>query len=175
MLPPNSLAHNCNAGHEDLRLLARRRVPQMFYDYVDSGSWTESTYRANERELAAICLRQRVAVNIENRSLRSTMIGADVAMPVALAPTGLSGATPIIRKLERLNLESETSDAQKPAPPILLKAGTRLVCEWRGVTHTVLVHADGFEWNGRRYRSLTIVAREISACNKSPQATKLSL
>jgi L-lactate dehydrogenase (cytochrome) len=76
---------------EDLRTLARRRVPPMFYDYVDSGSWTESTYRANERELAAICFRQRVAVNVENRSIRSTMIGEDVAMPVALAPTGLCG------------------------------------------------------------------------------------
>src|ERR1700736_6192790 len=76
---------------EDLRLLARRRVPRMFYDYVDSGSWTENTYRANERDLAAICFRQRVAVNIENRSVRSTMIGEDVAMPVALAPTGLCG------------------------------------------------------------------------------------
>ena len=76
---------------EDLRLLARRRVPRMFYDYVDSGSWTESTYRANERDLAAICFRQRVAVNIENRSIRSTMIREDVAMPVALAPTGLCG------------------------------------------------------------------------------------
>jgi L-lactate dehydrogenase (cytochrome) len=61
---------------EDLRLLACRRVPRMFYDYVDSGSWTESTFR------------QRVAVNIENRSVRSMMIGEDVAMPVALAPTG---------------------------------------------------------------------------------------
>jgi L-lactate dehydrogenase (cytochrome) len=76
---------------EDLRLLARGRVPRMFYDYVDSGSWTESTYRANERDLAAICFRQRVAVNVENRSIRSTMIGEDVAMPVALAPTGLCG------------------------------------------------------------------------------------
>jgi L-lactate dehydrogenase (cytochrome) len=76
---------------EDLRLLARRRVPRMFYDYADSGSWTESTYRANEADLAAICFRQRVAVNIENRSVRSTMIGDDVAMPVALAPTGLCG------------------------------------------------------------------------------------
>ena len=55
----------------------------------------------------------------------------------------------IIRKLERLNLDSEASDAQKPAPPISLKAGTRLVREWRGVTYPVLVHADGFEWNGR--------------------------
>jgi isopentenyl diphosphate isomerase/L-lactate dehydrogenase-like FMN-dependent dehydrogenase len=63
----------------------------MFYDYVDSGSWTESTYRANERDLATICFRQRAAVNIENRSIRSTMIGEDVVMPVALAPTGLRG------------------------------------------------------------------------------------
>jgi L-lactate dehydrogenase (cytochrome) len=76
---------------EDLRLVARRRVPRMFYDYVDSGSWTESTYRANERDLAAISFRQRVAADIENRSVRSTMIGEDVAMPVALAPTGLCG------------------------------------------------------------------------------------
>jgi hypothetical protein len=73
----------------------------------------------------------------------------------------------ILRKLERLNLDSEASDAQKPAPPISLKAGTRLVREWRGVTHTVLVHADGFEWKGRRYRSLTIVAREITAAHWS--------
>ena len=56
----------------------------------------------------------------------------------------------IIRKLERLNLDSEASDAQKPTPPISLTAGTRLVREWRGVTYPVLVHADGFEWNGRR-------------------------
>jgi Protein of unknown function (DUF2924) len=73
----------------------------------------------------------------------------------------------ILRKLERLNLDSEASDAQKPAWPISLKAGTRLVREWRGVTHTVLVHADGFEWNGRRYRSLTIVAREITGAHWS--------
>src|SRR6202048_2351394 len=73
----------------------------------------------------------------------------------------------IIRKLERLNLDSEASDSQKPAPPISLKAGTRLVREWRGVTYTVLVHAGGFEWNGRRYRSLTIVAREITGAHWS--------
>jgi len=76
---------------EDLRLLARRRVPRMFYDYADSGSWTESTYRANEADFRPIKLRQRVAVNMENRSTRSTMAGVDVAMPVALAPTGLTG------------------------------------------------------------------------------------
>jgi L-lactate dehydrogenase (cytochrome) len=76
---------------EDLRVLAKRRVPRMFYDYADSGSWTESTYRANEADFARIKLRQRVAVNMENRSLRTTMVGEDVAMPVALAPTGLTG------------------------------------------------------------------------------------
>jgi len=63
----------------------------MFYDYADSGSWTESTYRANEADFQKIKLRQRVAVNIEHRSLKSTMVGQDVAMPVALAPTGLTG------------------------------------------------------------------------------------
>jgi L-lactate dehydrogenase (cytochrome) len=76
---------------EDLRILARRRVPRMFYDYADSGSWTESTYRANEADFEKILFRQRVAVNIENRSTRTTMVGEDVAMPVAIAPTGLTG------------------------------------------------------------------------------------
>ena len=76
---------------EDLRRLARRRVPRMFYDYADSGSWTESTYRANEADFQRIKLRQRVAVNMEGRSTRTTMIGEEVAMPVALAPTGLTG------------------------------------------------------------------------------------
>ena len=76
---------------EDLRVLAKKRVPRMFYDYADSGSWTESTYRANEADFQTIKLRQRVAVNMENRSTRSTMIGQDVAMPVAIAPTGLTG------------------------------------------------------------------------------------
>ena len=76
---------------EDLRALAQRRVPRMFYDYADSGSWTESTYRANEADFQRIKLRQRVAVNMEGRSTRTTMIGEEVAMPVALAPTGLTG------------------------------------------------------------------------------------
>ncbi|MGE5088398.1 MAG: L-lactate dehydrogenase [Candidatus Levyibacteriota bacterium] len=76
---------------EDLRVLAKRRVPRMFYDYCDSGSWTEGTYRANEADFRKIKLRQRVAVNLENRSVRTTMIGEDVAMPVALAPVGLTG------------------------------------------------------------------------------------
>ena len=76
---------------EDFRQLAQRRVPRMFYDYADSGSWTESTYRANEADLQKLKFRQRVAVNIEKRSLRSAMIGQDVSMPVAIAPTGLTG------------------------------------------------------------------------------------
>ena len=76
---------------EDLRLMAKKRVPRMFYDYADSGSWTESTYRANESDFQQIKLRQRVAVNMENRSTATRMIGIDVAMPVAIAPTGLTG------------------------------------------------------------------------------------
>jgi L-lactate dehydrogenase (cytochrome) len=76
---------------EDLRVLAKKRVPRMFYDYADSGSWTEGTYRANESDFQKIRLRQRVAVNLEHRSTRTQMIGQDVAMPVALAPTGMTG------------------------------------------------------------------------------------
>lgn len=76
---------------EDLRLLAKRRVPRMFYDYADSGSWTESTYRANEEDFRKLKFRQRVAVDMNNRSLRSTMVGQAVSMPVAIAPTGLTG------------------------------------------------------------------------------------
>jgi L-lactate dehydrogenase (cytochrome) len=76
---------------EDLRLLHQRRVPRMFYDYADSGSWSESTYRANEADLSKILLKQRVAVDMAERSIASTMIGEPVRMPVALAPTGLTG------------------------------------------------------------------------------------
>jgi L-lactate dehydrogenase (cytochrome) len=76
---------------EDLRVLGKRRVPRMFYDYVDSGAWTESTYRANEADFQRIHLRQRVARDISNRTLSSTMVGHTVSMPVALAPVGLTG------------------------------------------------------------------------------------
>jgi len=76
---------------EDLRVLAERRVPRMFYDYADSGSYTEGTYRANESDFSKIKLRQRVAVDMDNRSTKTKMIGEDVAMPVAIAPTGLTG------------------------------------------------------------------------------------
>jgi len=76
---------------EDLRVLAEKRVPRMFYDYADSGSWTESTYRANENDFHAIQLRQRVAVNMENRSTATTMVGVPTHMPVSIAPVGLTG------------------------------------------------------------------------------------
>ncbi len=76
---------------EDLRVLAQKRVPRMFYDYADSGSWTEGTYRANEADFQSIKLRQRVAINMEGRSTKTTMLGQEVAMPVAIAPTGMSG------------------------------------------------------------------------------------
>ncbi len=75
----------------DLKNLARRRVPTMFFDYADSGAWTESTYRANEADFSKIKFRQRVLVDMTSRSLASTMIGEKVSMPVALAPTGSTG------------------------------------------------------------------------------------
>src|SRR5258706_3366393 len=93
IIPPSSMERTMPVITciEDLRRLAKRRVPRMFYDYADSGSWTESTYRANEADFHGIGLRQRVAVNMENRSTRTTMAGVDAAMPVAIAPTGMTG------------------------------------------------------------------------------------
>ena len=76
---------------EDLRKEMQRRVPRMFYDYCESGSWTESTFHANEADLQAIKFRQRVAIDVSERSTAMTMLGQDVTMPVALAPTGLTG------------------------------------------------------------------------------------
>jgi len=76
---------------EDLRVVYQRRVPRMFYDYADSGSYTESTYRANEDDFKRMKFRQRVAINMEGRTTASTMLGTPVAMPVAIAPTGLTG------------------------------------------------------------------------------------
>jgi len=76
---------------EDLRVIAARRVPRMFYDYADSGSWTEGTYRANTDDFKKIKLRQRVAVNMEGRTLATTMVGQVAKMPVAIAPVGLTG------------------------------------------------------------------------------------
>ncbi|MDX1343901.1 alpha-hydroxy acid oxidase [Reinekea sp. G2M2-21] len=76
---------------EDLQKLARKRVPKMFYDYADSGSWTETTYRENSSDFQKIKLRQRVAVDMTNRSTAMPMVGQQTKMPVALAPTGLTG------------------------------------------------------------------------------------
>lgn len=82
---------NLMTSIEDLRVLAQKRVPRMFYDYADSGSWTQATYRANESDFQKIKFRQRVAVDVAKRSLNSHMIGQNVKMPVAIAPTGLTG------------------------------------------------------------------------------------
>ncbi|MDX5358900.1 MAG: alpha-hydroxy-acid oxidizing protein [Rhodobacterales bacterium] len=76
---------------DDLKRLHKARTPKMFYDYAESGSWTEQTFRENTTDFAQIRLRQKVAVDMSNRSTRTTMIGQDIAMPVALAPVGLTG------------------------------------------------------------------------------------
>jgi L-lactate dehydrogenase (cytochrome) len=76
---------------EDLRRIYERRTPRMFYDYAESGSWTEQTFRENVSDFAHIKLRQRVAVDMTGRNTATTMLGQDVAMPVALAPVGLTG------------------------------------------------------------------------------------
>jgi len=75
----------------DLKRLHKRRTPKMFYDYAESGSWTEQTFRENTSDFDQIRLRQRVAVDMTNRTTKTQMIGHDVAMPVALAPVGLTG------------------------------------------------------------------------------------
>ncbi len=76
---------------EDLRVLYKRRVPRMFYDYVETGSWTEQTFRENTSDFSDIYLRQKIAVDMAGRTTATTMIGQDVSMPVALAPVGLTG------------------------------------------------------------------------------------
>ncbi|NUB46184.1 alpha-hydroxy-acid oxidizing protein [Fertoebacter nigrum] len=76
---------------EDLKRLHRKRAPKMFYDYAESGSYTEQTFRDNTGDFAALRLRQKVAVDMAGRSTASTMIGQPVTMPVALAPVGMTG------------------------------------------------------------------------------------
>jgi L-lactate dehydrogenase (cytochrome) len=76
---------------EDLRLRARRRIPRAIFDYADRGSYDEATYRANRSDLAALKLRQRVMIDVSQRSTATTMLGERVTMPVGIAPTGLTG------------------------------------------------------------------------------------
>ena len=76
---------------KDLEKLAQKKVPKMFFDYVNSGSWTETTYNENVSDFQKIKLRQRVAIDMSNRTLETKMIGQKVAMPMAIAPTGLTG------------------------------------------------------------------------------------
>jgi len=76
---------------EDLKAIHKRRTPKMFYDYAETGSWTEQTFRENTLDFQELKFRQKIAVNMEGRSTRTQMIGHDVAMPVALAPVGLTG------------------------------------------------------------------------------------
>ena len=76
---------------EDLRKIYRRRVPKMFYDYCESGSYTEQTFRDNSSDFDLIRLRQRIAVDMAGRTTASTLVGQDVSMPIALAPVGLTG------------------------------------------------------------------------------------
>ncbi len=76
---------------EDLRMLAKRKIPRAIFEYADRGSYDETTLDANRRDLKAIHLRQRVMIDVDNRSTKTTMIGENVAMPLAIAPTGLTG------------------------------------------------------------------------------------
>ncbi len=82
----------------DLKNLARKRVPKLFFDYADSGSYTEGTYRANESDFSKIKLRQRVLVDMSGRTLETTMIGEKVKMPVACPrPASPACSTPMAR------------------------------------------------------------------------------
>ena len=76
---------------EDLKNVAQKRVPKMFYEYADSGSWNQETYYANQNDFSKIKFRQRVGIDIENRSLSKKFMGQEVTIPLALAPTGLCG------------------------------------------------------------------------------------
>jgi hypothetical protein len=85
-----------------------------------------------------------------------------------LQERSLGGLSPaLLLKMDKLYAQAEAKDAKRSAPRISLKPGARLVRQWRGVTHTVLVQTDGFEWSGRRYASLSIIAREITGARWS--------
>ena len=76
---------------EDLRVVCKRNVPKMFYEYVDTGSWTESTYRENVSDFNPIKFRQRILVDMDNRTLESTLLGQKVKFPAMTAPVGFMG------------------------------------------------------------------------------------
>lgn len=122
---------------EDLRRVARRRVPRMFYDYVDAGSWTEYTYRANESAFQRFEFRQRVAVDITERSLATHMVGQRVSMPVAIAPTGLTGM--IHADGEILAAQA----AQKAGIPFTLS--TMSICSMEAVAKAINHHPFWFQ------------------------------
>ena len=110
---------------EDLRVLAKRRVPRMFYDYADSGSWTESTYRANEADFQRIKLRQRVAVDMANRNIGTKMVGIPAAMPVAIAPTCLTGMEVRIRPAKAAASPERLSDNRARYARVIVRKSFR--------------------------------------------------
>ena len=114
---------------EDLRALHKRRTPKMFYDYVDSGSWSETTYQNNSSAFNNYKFRQRVLVDIDNRNLKTTMLGQEVSMPVALAPVGLTG-------MQWVNGEIKAAQAAEEfGVPFCLS--TMSICSIEGVAETV--------------------------------------
>lgn len=100
----------------DLKRIYERRVPRMFYDYCESGSWTEQTFRENSSDFDDIRLRQRVAVDMSGRSTKSQMIGQDVAMPVALAPVGMTGMQHADGEIKAARA-AEALACRSPCPP----------------------------------------------------------
>lgn len=132
---------------EDLRRLARKRVPRLFYDYVDGGSWTEYTYRANEADFQRLEFRQRVACDISRRSLASQMVGQPVSMPVAIAPTGLTG-------MQRANGEILAARAaQRFGIPFTLS--TMSICSLEAVAQATGFQPFWFQLYVTRDRSFT--------------------
>ena len=95
---------------DDLKRLHKRRAPKMFYDYAESGSWTEQTFRENVSDFEKIRLRQRVAVDMSNRTTASTMIGREVSLPVALAPVGLLGMQNADGEIKSAKAEGASSE-----------------------------------------------------------------
>lgn len=148
---------------EDLRVLAKKRVPRMFYDYADSGSWTESTYRANEDDFQKIKLRQRVAVNMENRTTTTNMVGIESKMPVAIAPVGLTGMQSADGEIKAAKA------AEKFGIPFILS--TMSICSMEDIaTHTTAP----FMFQLYMMRDRDAMARMIARC-KAVQCSALML